>query len=171
LFLKKFNFKKNNFKKRISNRKNLDYFNGKFFKYIKNTYDLEKKKNLLLLRLNEEINLKIKSGEYTEKELDLFNNFKKKIESLKNEDIQIYLLNLEEYFSNFNDQLDLIDKRNDEEKRINGFIKNLNSDLDFNKKRQKIINDKFKVVDKKILTNISDIFQVDNNDIIDIINN
>ncbi len=65
----------------------------------------------------------------------------------------------------------MIDKRNDEEKRINGFIKNLNSDLDFNKKRQKIINDKFKVVDKKILTNISDIFQVDNNDIIDIINN
>ena len=87
--------------------------------------DFVKRKMLLYLKFKNDIEYKIKKGEIemNTSDIDIFsklkNNLDKLMNSYKENDIDM----LEDFI---NEEMDLIEQRKIDEKRINGFINNLN---------------------------------------------
>ena len=106
---------------------------------ITSVEDIEYKKNILLIKLKENIKNKIKEGKCDIKELDNFKNFENKINeyqinyNVKDVNkIKEYFLMLSRDFSEFQEQMNYRETQKFEEMRINKFIKDLNYELDIN---------------------------------------
>lgn len=117
--------------------------------------EVEKKKNLLLLKLGQEISYGITKGDFSEKEQNLFEDFKQRIEDLKNFDDKTYVMFLEHNFSYFQEELDTLRQVREDEKRINEFLLHLHNDIEVDSIIKKEQSSRAKVIDKKVLVDSS----------------
>ena len=127
----------------------------KFFFDLDNTEEVEKRKNMLLLKMSQDITYGITKGDFTEKDKSLFEEFKRKIEELKNFDDKTYVLFLENNFSYFQEELDMLRKIREDEKRINDFIIHMNNDIEVDNLKKKEGSTHVRVIDKKVLIDSS----------------
>lgn len=127
----------------------------KFFFDLDNTEEVEKRKNMLLLKMSQDITYGIAKGDFTEKDKSLFEEFKRKIEELRNFDDKTYVLFLENNFSYFQEELDMLRKIREDEKRINDFIKYMNNDIDVDNMKKKEQITHARVIDKKVIVELS----------------
>lgn len=127
----------------------------KFFFDLDNTEEVEKRKNMLLLKMSQDITYGIAKGDFTEKDKSLFEEFKRKIEELRNFDDKTYVLFLENNFSYFQEELDMLRKIREDEKRINDFIRHMNNDIEVDNLKKKEQSIHARVIDKKVLVDSS----------------
>ena len=98
-------------------------------------HEIEKKKNLYLLRLKEDIKYKIQEGKYHLIEIDNFKNFENAMNRFKLKDtldpkkVKIYTNLVLKYFEYYRSELDRKEKVKTEEDRINRFLRALNQDV------------------------------------------
>lgn len=147
--------KPNSSRKRLKlKEKNENSSNKSLFFDVK-PEEVEKKKNFLLLKLGQEISYGITKGDFSEKEQNLFEDFKKKIEDLKNFDDKTYIMFLEHNFSYFHEELETLRQIREDEKRINDFIVHLHNDIEVDSTIKKEQSSKAKVIDKKVIVDSS----------------
>ena len=130
------NYKNNIDKEILENQRRFSSFQGI---NITSVEDIEYKKNVLLLKLKEDIKNKIKEGKCDINELENFKKFENNINDIQinynSKDInkiKEYFLLLSTKFYEFQEQMNYRESQKFEEMRINKFIKNLNYELDFN---------------------------------------
>ena len=120
-------------KKKIKKKKH-KYFNFNNVDLSK-LHEIEKKKNLYLLRLKEDIKYKIQEGKYHLIEIDNFKNFENAMNRFKLKDtldpkkVKIYTNLVLKYFEYYRSELDRKEKVKTEEDRINRFLRALNQDV------------------------------------------
>ena len=120
-------------KKKIKKKKH-KYFNFNNVDLSK-LHEIEKKKNLYLLRLKEDIKYKIQEGKYHLIEIDNFKNFENAMNRFKLKDtldpkkVKIYTNLVLKYFEYYRSELDRKEKVKTEEDRINRFLRDLNQDV------------------------------------------
>ena len=102
---------------------------------LKNIEEIEKKKQVYLFRLKEDIKYKIKEGKYHLIELENFRNFENAMNKFRLKDtsnekkVQLYLNLVERYFRFYQMELDNKEIVKNDEDRINKFLNNLNQDI------------------------------------------
>ena len=117
----------------------------------KSLKEIEKKKTELLYQFKYDIKYKIFTGEMNAGDMDSFEEFKKKINNLKNnqeDDVEKYVAKIQNYFQGFKEEMADIEKNKLNENRINQYlkkfkeeysIKNLYKDIQ-EKKLIKVVN-------------------------------
>ena len=117
----------------------------------KSLKEIEKKKTKLLYQFKYDIKYKIFTGEMNAGDMDSFEEFKKKINNLKNNqenDVEKYVAKIQNYFQGFKEEMADIEKNKLNENRINQYlkkfkeeysIKNLYKDIQ-EKKLIKVVN-------------------------------
>ena len=117
----------------------------------KSLKEIEKKKTKLLYQFKYDIKYKIFTGEMNAADMDSFEEFKKKINNLKNnqeDDVDKYVAKIQNYFQGFKEEMADIEKNKLNENRINQYlkkfkeeysIKNLYKDIQ-EKKLIKVVN-------------------------------
>ena len=113
--------------------------------------EIKKKKTKLLYQFKYDIKYKIFTGEMNAGDMDSFEEFKKKINNLKNnqeDDVEKYVAKIQNYFQGFKEEMADIEKNKLNENRINQYlkkfkeeysIKNLYKDIQ-EKKLIKVVN-------------------------------
>ena len=104
--------------------------------------DLVKRKMLLYLKFKNDIEYKIKKGEIemNTSDIDIFSKLKNNLDKLMNSYNENDIDMLEDFI---NEEMDLIEQRKIDEKRINGFINNLNEQINLKSMTKKMISEKF----------------------------
>jgi hypothetical protein len=113
------------------------------------------------MKIGHDISYGISKGELDEKEQMLFEKFKDQIASMKATDNNEYVEFLEENFVLFQEELEDIKKQREDEKRINNFVRDLNTGLNKEKSKQIMLGNKARVVDGKISFVSSSLFNKD----------
>ena len=127
----------------------ISHFIGVNLKSIK---DIEKKKMELLYKIKHDIKYKISRGEINMSEIDNFNKFQTKINGLKKEyedfNIELYVKQLEEYFSSYEDEITNKERKKIDEDRINNYLRRLKDYFNDNDRLRRINEEKLcKVID------------------------
>jgi len=122
--------------------------NGKNVQKEKNTIELkkeeEKRKMRLLLKFKNDIDYKIMKGEINELDIDIFSKLKEKLDKLIDEyNIEEDNKKIEDYFGDVQEELEIIEQRKRNEKRINEFINDLNDQINIKTLTRKKIEEKF----------------------------
>lgn len=112
----------------------------------------EHKNRLLQLKLKNDINYGISKGGLSENELDLFSEFKKKINNMKNFEDESYHGLIENAFNMFQIDLEELKRSKEAENRINKFVTRLNIQRENHFQLYKELSNKAKAIDKKILS-------------------
>ena len=104
--------------------------------------DFVKRKMLLYLKFKNDIEYKIKKGEIemNTSDIDIFSKLKNNLDKLMNSYNENDIDMLEDFI---NEEMDLIEQRKIDEKRINGFISNLNEQINLKSMTKKMISEKF----------------------------
>ena len=104
--------------------------------------DFVKRKMLLYLKFKNDIEYKIKKGEIemNTSDIDIFSKLKNNLDKLMNSYNENDIDMLEDFI---NEEMDLIEQRKIDEKRINGFINNLNEQINLKSMTKKMISEKF----------------------------
>ena len=100
----------------------------------------------MLLRFKNDIEYKIKKGDTNNNDvdIDIFSKLKEKLDGFMNNFNQSEIQqNVEDYLGDFEEELELMKLRKDNEKRINEFIENLRDHINFKITRRKKIQEKF----------------------------
>ena len=126
----------------------------KFFLDNESPEEIEKRKQMLLIKIGKNIKYGLITGDYNETATLLFEELKKKIENLKSMDDKTYIMFLENNFSYLEQELDNIKKMKEEERRINEFLLHLNNDIEV-KKMFKQEKSSHRVIDGRVVTNTS----------------
>ena len=125
---------------------------SKYFKGINmdSTRELKQKKEEILEKLKDEIELKIKKGDIGRSEMNNFLDFKKRMIAYDIDTIQNggFVKLLEQEFISFEEELRVKEQKKKEEKRINNFIDNMNDDFER--------NHHLKIFQKKFFCNVID---------------
>ena len=132
-----------------------------YFKDLFTYNEIEKRKQVLLMKIGHDISYGISKGELDEKEQMLFEKFKDQIASMKATDNNEYVEFLEENFVLFQEELEDIKKQREDEKRINNFVRDLNTGLNKEKSKQIMLSNKARVVDGKMSFVSSKLFNKD----------
>ena len=138
-----------------------------FFKDLYTNEEVEKRKQILLMKIGHDITYGISKGELGEKEKILFNKFREQITSLKVTDDEGYIECLEENFYLFQKELEDLRRQRELEKRINGFMYHLREGLTNVKGKQEFHKSRARVVSAKsifVSSNPFDDIVVDNED-------
>ena len=138
-----------------------------FFKDLYTNEEVEKRKQVLLMKIGHDITYGISKGELGEKEKILFNKFREQITSLKVTDDEGYIECLEENFYLFQKELEDLRRQRESEKRINGFMYHLREGLTNVKGKQEFHKSRARVVSAKsifVSSNPFDDVVVDNED-------
>ena len=122
--------------------------NGKNVQKEKNTIEIkkeeEKRKMRLLLKFKNDIDYKIMKGEINELDIDIFSKLKEKLDKLIDEyNIEEDNKKIEDYFGDVQEELEIIEQRKRNEKRINEFINDLNDQINIKTLTRKKIEEKF----------------------------
>ena len=98
---------------------------------IDSVKEVQKKKEEILLRLKHDIKYKIKEGILSKSEMDNFLDFQKKFNELQLNEInnRIYLNQLEQGITAFEEELKINEEQKKNERRINAFVDSMNCDL------------------------------------------
>ena len=120
-----------------------------FFKDLDTNEEVEKRKQVLLMKIGNDITYGISKGELGEKEQMLFNKFREQITSLKVTDDEEYVDYLEENFYLFQKEMEDLKRQREIEKRINGFMFHLRGGLDNEKGNKEFLKNKARVVSAK----------------------
>ena len=131
--------------------------------------DIEKKKMEILYRIKHDIKYKISRGDINLSEMDNFNKFQDKINDLKkvyeNFSINLYVKELEEFFSSFEDELSSKEKNKYDEDRINDYLRRLKEDFNEKNFMRKLYEQKLcKVIDFNKINNINTLNEGKNNE-------
>ena len=132
----------------------------KFFLDNESPEEIEKRKQMLLLKIDQNIKYGLTTGDYNDTATLLFEELKKKIENLKSMDDKTYIMFLENNFSYLEQKLDNIKKMKEEERRINEFLLHLNNNIEV-KKMVKQEKSSHRVIDGRVVTNTSKPFVVE----------
>jgi len=122
---------------------NDEEYKAKLFKGVKmdSINELEKKKEEILLLMEDDIKLKVIKGEMGHNELDNFLDFQKRMKAYQIDcNSKNFIKLLEQEFISFEEQLKIKEQKKKEEKRLNNFVNNMYYDLERNfyfKKAQK----------------------------------
>ena len=108
--------------------------------------EMEKRKMRLLLKFKNDIDYKIMKGEIkkTDVDIDIFTKLQEKIDKMMdsyNEDD--FQQKMEDYLGDFEEELELIEQKKHDEKRINEFIENLRYQVNLKLLKKKKIQEKF----------------------------
>ena len=104
------------------------FFVNRRFKSIKN---VEMRKLGLLYSIKNDLNYKIMKGYINISDYDIYDKLKERLAKLISiYSMQDYLDRIEECFSDFREEVLLIEKRRRNEQRINAFVKDLNHQID-----------------------------------------
>ena len=115
-------------------KKKTQYYNFNDVDLAKLT-EIEKKKNLYLFRLKEDIKYKIKEGKYHLIEMENFKQFENAMNKFRLKDnfdpnnVKIYINLVQKYLEYYKSELDRKEKEKSEEDRINRFLRALNQDV------------------------------------------
>ena len=120
-----------------------------FFKDLCTNEEVEKRKQVLLMKIGHDITYGISKGELGEKEKMLFDKFREQIASLKVTEDEEYVDSLEENFYLFQKELDDLRRQRELEKRINGFMYHLREGLNNEKGKQEFHKTRARVVSAK----------------------
>ena len=131
--------------------------------------DVEKKKMEILYRIKHDIKYKISRGDINLSEMDNFNKFQDKINDLKkvyeNFSINLYVKELEEFFSSFEDELSTKEKNKYDEDRINNYLRRLKDDFNDKNFMRRLYEQKLcKVIDFNKINNINRLNETKNNE-------
>ena len=111
----------------VLKRKKKFFINRKF----KTKRDVEKRKLELLYNIKNDLNYKILKGYINISDYDIYDKLKERLEKLIDiYSMQDYIDRIEECFSDFQDEMLLIEQRRRNEQRINAFVKDLNHQID-----------------------------------------
>ena len=126
--------------------------------------DIERKKIELLYKIKHDIKYKISKGKIYSNEMDNFNNFQNKINNLIKEyqdfNIDLYVKQLEEFFSSFEDEISNKEKKKYNEDRINNFLRRLKDEFNDKIMKRQISEQKIcKVIDYNKINNINTLYE------------
>ena len=125
---------KNRRKARKKKKKKSNYYNFAGVD-LKNIDEIEKKKQLYLIQLKEDVKYKIKEGKYHLIEIENFKNFENAMNKFRLKDtsnekkVKLYLNLVERYLRFYQMELDNKEKEKNDEDRINKFLRDLNQDV------------------------------------------
>ena len=98
-----------------------------------NIKEVEMKKLEVLYKIKNDLNFKIMKGYINVSDYDIYDKLKDRLSKLINKyNIQEYITNIEDCFDEFQEEIFLVEQRRRNEQRINAFIKDLNTQIDFN---------------------------------------
>ena len=103
--------------------------NGNFL----NMKEVEMKKLEVLYKIKNDLNFKIMKGYINISDYDIYDKLKNRLSKLIDKyNIQDYITNIEDCFDEFEEEIYLVEQRRRNEQRINAFVKDLNTQIDFN---------------------------------------
>ena len=98
-----------------------------------NIKEVEMKKLEVLYKIKNDLNFKIMKGYINVSDYDIYDKLKDRLSKLINKyNIQEYITNIEDCFDEFQEEIFLVEQRRRNEQRINAFVQNLNTQIDFN---------------------------------------
>ena len=121
----------------------------------KSLKEIEKKKTELLYQFKYDIKYKIFTGEMNAGDMDSFEEFKKKINNLKNnqeDDVDKYVAKIQNYFQGFKEEMADIEKNKLNENRINQYLKKF--------KEEYSIKNLYKDIQEKKLIKVANYSQI-----------
>ena len=143
----------------IATTKKLKFFDTSL---IKSRKDVEKRKMQILLKFKNDIEYKAMTGDIDQTEVDMFSKLEAKMDKLMDLiNINEYMAKMEDYIGEFQEEMNLREKSRKDEKRINGFIENLNDDINFKISKKNYILNRFgKIINFKKVNSISKLNEI-----------
>jgi hypothetical protein len=116
----------------------------------------------ILLKFKNDIEYKAMTGDIDQTEVDMFSKLEAKMDKLMDLiNINEYMAKMEDYIGEFQEEMNLREKSRKDEKRINGFIENLNDDINFKISKKNYILNRFgKIINFKKVNSISKLNEI-----------
>ena len=100
---------------------------------LMNMKEVEMKKLEVLYKIKNDLNFKIMKGYINVSDYDIYDKLKDRLAKLIDRySIKEYINNIEDCFDEFQEEIYLVEQRRRNEQRINAFVKDLNTQIDFN---------------------------------------